>query len=157
MSAPFFKPEQAARWMQGNESAVDFLRIAFRVAHLWDDLVDRDKVLGDDDVNAGMFDALVRLPRNAFYRANFDALNPILANAITNWQVATELERSGGKAGRRTAYALRAAYLDLVSHAALLIGGPQWARQVGVEVRQLAEPYGEYLINLEAELAARGE
>lgn len=43
-----------------------------------------------------MFQALVLLPRNAFYRLHFDELNAILANAITNWRVATRLERAGG-------------------------------------------------------------
>ncbi|MNV60368.1 hypothetical protein D3C71_1528280 [compost metagenome] len=143
--------------MRGNQSAVDFLRLAFRVAHLWDDLIDRDQVLADDDISEGMFAALVLLPRNAFYRANFDSLNSILANASTNWHIATALERSQGVAPKRIAYVLRSAYVDLVTHSALLLGGPAWARDVGVEMRQLTEPWNEYLTNLEAERAARGD
>ncbi|WP_338619041.1 hypothetical protein [Achromobacter sp. E1] len=157
MSAPFFDPALALRWMRGNQAAVDFLRLAFQVAHLWDDLIDRDRVLADDAINDGMFAALVLLPRNPFYRANFDTLNSILANASTNWRISTELERADGTAPKRIAYVLRGAYMDLVTHSALLLGGPQWARDVGLELRQLTEPWGEYLTNLEAERAARGD
>lgn len=52
---------------------------------------------------------------------------------------------------------LRASYVDLVTHSALLLGGMDWARTVGVEVRRLAEPYADYLTNLDAEKAARGD
>ncbi len=156
MSAPFFDPAVALRWMRGNQAAVDFLRLAFQAAHLWDDLVDRDQALDDDDINEGMFAALVLLPRNSFYRANFETLNSILANASTNWRVATALERAQGVASKRIAYVLRSAYADLVTHSALLLGGPIWARDVGVELRGLTEPWGEYLTNLAAERAARG-
>ncbi|PWY49200.1 hypothetical protein DK459_11795 [Achromobacter sp. RW408] len=157
MSAPFFDQATVLRWMRGNASAVDFLRTAFDVAHFWDDLVDRDRILSDADINRAMFQALVVLPRNAFYQANFASLNAVLANAATNWTIATDLERAGGVAGKRTAYVLRASYVDLVTHCALLLGGMEWARAVGVELRQLAEPYPEYLTNLEAEKAARGD
>lgn len=157
MSAPFFDQALALHWMRGNATAVDFLRSAFHVAHFWDDLIDRDKQISDAQVNGAMFQALVFLPRNPFYQAHFHDLNAVLANAITNWQVATQLERNGGVNGKRAAYVLRAAYVDLVTHSALLIGGMDWARDVGVEVRQLAEPYGEYLTNLAAEQAERGE
>lgn len=78
-----------------------------------------------------MFQALVVLPRNAFYQANFASLNAVLANASTNWTIATDLERAGGVAGKRTAYVLRASYVDLVTHCALLLGGMDWARAVG--------------------------
>lgn len=157
MSAPFFAQDTALRWMRGNGAAVEFLRGMFQVAHFYDDLVDRDNVVSDADVHGAMFQALVLLPRNAFYRAHFADLNAVLANAITNWQVATDLERGGGVPGKRTAYVLRASYVDLVTHSALLVGGQAWARQVGVELRQLAEPYPEYLTNLEAEMATRGD
>ena len=157
MSAPFFDQAVALRWMRGNASAVDFLRSAFDVAHFWDDLADKDQILDDGQVDAAMFQALVLLPRNAFYRLHFDELNAILANAITNWRVATRLERAGGLPEKRTAYVLRASYVDLVTHSALLLGGMDWARTVGVEVRRLAEPYAEYLTNLDAEKAARGD
>lgn len=157
MSAPFFDQSVALEWMRGNASAVEFLRGAFAVAHFYDDLIDRDKVIDDAQVHAAMFQALVLMPRNAFYRTHFEDLNAVLANAITNWQIATELERAGGTPGKRTAYVLRASYVDLVTHCALLVGGQAWARQVGVEVRLLAEPYAEYLTNLEAEAAARGD
>ena len=55
--------------------------------------------------------------RNAFYRLHFDELNAILANAITNWRVATRLERAGGlpESARPTCCA---SYVDLVTQRA---------------------------------------
>lgn len=149
--------EQTIELMRGNVAAADFLEMIVELLHFWDDLIDRDKVLADEQINDAMYALLITLPRNPFYVAHFPVLNPILANSITNWHVANKFEREGGEYEQRIAYILRSSYVDLVTNAALIVGGPAWACKVGEEIRRYAhkETYDGYLVNLEQERNAR--
>lgn len=143
--------------MLGNAAAAKFLADMVGVLHLWDDLIDRDKPVEAETINRWFFTMLVDLPRNEFYAANFQHLNSILVNAITNWHVANKMEREGGEYELRIAYIIRSAYCDLVTQCAMLVGGLDYARQVGYMNRLSTHKEGweNYLLNLEAERAAR--
>ena len=140
----YFDEIQLLRWMKGDKLAVEYIEIICDVAHKWDDLIDKDKVLSDDDINKLFFDILIKLPRNTFYRKNFEHMNSVLMNAISNWQVATQLEREGGDYETSIAFILRSSYVDLIT-------------QVGKEVRKIThnETYEGYLTNLATEKNAR--
>ena len=153
----FADKQQTLDLVKGNKHAADFIELIVTILHFWDDLIDKDKALSDTEINAHMFNVLVTLPRNPFYAANFSALNVILTNSITNWQVANRLEREGDEYEKHIAYILRSSYVDLITHAGLLVGGPEWAQYVGHKIRchAHAEGYEGYLSNLEAEQSAR--
>ena len=153
----FFERDALMRWLKGNSAAADYVEMSCRIAHLWDDLIDRDKVVAISDINQGFFEALVRLPRNPFYKQHFEHLNSVLINAISNWQIATRMERDGESYEQSIAFILRSSYTDLVTQSALLIGGDQWACDVGEEVRRLThgETFEGYLKNLAKEKSDR--
>ena len=155
----YFDGEQLLRWMKGDKSAVEYVELVCDIAHVWDDLIDRDKNVSDDKISKTFFDALIRLPRNTFYRKNFDHLNSVLMNAISNWQIATKLEREGGDYETSIAFVLRSSYIDLITQAAMLCGGSKWACHVGEEARRIThnETYEGYLKNLKKEKKAREE
>lgn len=155
----YFEPEDTLRWMKGNTSAVEYIEMMCNVAHTWDDLIDRDTVIRDEDINKVFFDMLIRLPRNDFYRKHFEHLNSVLVNALSNWMVATKMEREGGPYEASIAFVLRSSYVDLITQAALLLGGQQWACKVGEEVRLMThgETFEGYLENLKRETDARKE
>jgi len=159
MPKHFFEREQLLTWFKGNAAAADYVDMVCRIAHLWDDLIDRDKDVPDEDINHGFFEALIRLPRNTFYRAHFDHLNAVLINAVSNWQIATKLEREGGNYEKSIAFVLRSSYADLITQSALIIGGEKWACQVGEEVRKAThgETYEGYIKNLAQEAADRSK
>lgn len=141
----------------GDESAVEFLTAMVGVLHLWDDLIDKDKPVTDDDINAAFWDALVVLPRNQFYQRHFSDLNPILVTAILSWKTANEFERN--RESLDIAFVIRSAYVDLILMTALLCGGRARAERLGPAIRLFAhaEGFRQYQLNLEAEKAARGE
>lgn len=142
---------------QGNTDAVAFLLAITDAAHAWDDVVDADHAL-DRRALDGAFTALVlTLPSNGFYRTHRDRLDPIIQQAAINWQVATELEREPCGAHLHVAYILRSTYIDLVSHAALIVGGPAWALTVCRQVRLLNqdETFSDYLTSLATEASER--
>ena len=65
-----------------NRDAALFVAMVFRVFHAWDDLIDRDVPLADEEINIAFYLAMVQIPRNPFYRANFAELSPIVSQAI---------------------------------------------------------------------------
>jgi hypothetical protein len=140
-----------------NDSAVDFLDGMIGVAHLWDDLIDRDKPVTDDAINKAFWFMLVDLPRNDFYREHFNELNPIVMVSFMNWQAANSMERTGTSDDKHIAFILRSAYVDLVTLCALIVGGEDWAARTTLEIRRFAhcEGFAAYLDNLQTEINVR--
>jgi len=149
--------ERAAYFLRNHQSAMEFVRAVFNVFHVWDDLIDRDREVTDEEVMTAFWMALVALPTNAFYMKHFSVLHPILVNAIVNWRAATAMEREGDDHDRTIAFILRGTYGDVLSVSALLIGGLEWSVQVTPDIRRWMHPerYQEYLDNLRAEREAR--
>lgn len=135
---------------RGDVDAALFLDAMVDVLHFWDDLVDRDHVLRASDINLRMWQAMVLLPRNAFYRAHFADLNPVLAGAIQNWMAANRIEADGRPEEMPVSFIIRSSYIDLFVQVALLVGGYEWAQEVSVAVRRNChrETLAGYLRNL---------
>lgn len=140
---------------RGNESAAQFMDIVTRVLHFFDDVADMDKELSCGDVERACWDALVELPRNAFYMQNFSVLNPVLAMAIQDWSVANEYESDGDEAKLRIAFIVRSSYVNLLVMSATIIGGFEWGRSVAMRARQLwhDEGWDGYQANLQTQFA----
>jgi hypothetical protein len=144
-------------FLRGNIEAVQFVVRVFRALHIWDDLIDRDKALTDDEINSVFWDLLVVLPTDPFYIRNIALLNSTLVNAIINWHIANKLEREGDEKDKSVAFVLRGAYIDILSAAAFIVGGMQWVQEVGPAIRRWAheETFDEYMVNLAKECEAR--
>lgn len=140
----------------GNADAGRFLQQITDAAHAWDDVVDGDVPLDRAALDAAFRALVLDIPANPFYRAHRASLEPLIAQAALNWQVATAIERDPC-APKQVAYIVRSSYIDLVGQVALLTGGPLWAVEVIRRVRTLnqSESFSEYLTNLAAEAQAR--
>jgi hypothetical protein len=144
-------------FLLGNPEAVQFVVRVFRALHVWDDLVDRDKPITDDEINSVFWDLLIVLPTDPFYTKNIVLLHSTLVNAIINWHIANKLEREGDEKDRSIAFILRGAYIDLLSASAFIVGGMEWANKIGPAIRRWAheETFDQYLENLSKECEAR--
>lgn len=144
-------------FLLGNTEAIQFVVRVFRALHVWDDLIDRDKPLTDDEINSVFWDLLVVLPTDPFYVRNLALLSSTLVNAIVNWHVANKLEREGDDKDKSIAFILRGAYIDLLSASAFIVGGMSWAQEIGPAIRRWAheETFDEYMVNLAKECEAR--
>jgi hypothetical protein len=123
------------RVLMGNEAAADFVVMLGRISQLFDDLYDGDAEVGRERLLAGMFDVLVAMPSNPFYRAYFDQLQPLMASALNDWADANALEQ-GSAHDRHIAWVIRDNLSAVVSHCALLVGGPSWQRRVSPDIRR---------------------
>lgn len=146
-----------SEFLLGNAEAIQFVVRVFRALHVWDDLIDRDKPLTDDEINSVFWDLLVVLPTDPFYTRNIALLNSTLVNAIVNWHIANKLEREGDDKDKSIAFILRGAYIDILSASAFVVGGMEWIKAVGPAIRRWAheETFTEYMENLRKECEAR--
>lgn len=147
-----------AKALLGNEDAVRLNAALIEVLHLWDDLIDKDKVIADEDINRGFRAALVEIPGNPFYQAHFAQLHPLLDNLILNWMTATEMERAPQSGHDLTvAFIIRSDYCNFLLKCMQIVGGFEYARSAWPTVRRNwhNEGYEGYLRNLAEERAAR--
>ena len=146
-----------SEFLLGDAEAIQFVVRVFRALHVWDDLIDKDKNLTDDEVNSVFWDLLVVLPVDPFYVRNIALLNSTLVNAIVNWHIANKLEREGDDKDKSIAFILRGAYIDILSASAFLVGGMDWATEIGPAIRRWAheETFAQYMENLAKECEAR--
>lgn len=145
-------------FLLGNEAAVAFNLLFRGILHTWDDLVDGDKPVSDDAIHGAFRSALVLLPANPFYRAHFAQLHPLIDNAILNWMAANAMEATEARSDKEIAFIARSDYINVFIKSLEIVGGFEHARSVLPEVRRHwhAEGFDRYLLNLEAEKAARG-
>lgn len=137
-------------WLKGHQQACAFIETMFSIAHTCDDLTDRDTTVAAAQIQESYWKALIELPRNPFYVEHFALLNGAMQTAFLNWQIANQLEQTAGAQPKQVAFILRSSYTDLIALCAWIIGGSDWAIQVGVESRLRAS--GEGFITYQANL-----
>jgi hypothetical protein len=129
-------------WLKGHAEAIAFIHMAFTIAHTCDDLTDRDQTVETATMQQAFWMALIDLPRNRFYVEHFALLNGTLQTAFLNWQIANQLEQLDDRTAKAVAFVLRSSYTDLVTLCAWILGGTDWAVQVGIESRLHASQEG---------------
>jgi len=141
--------EKLMYYLKGNFAAVQFCMYVVFVAHLWDDLIDQDNVRSEADINNAFMIALVEIPSNPFYMANVNELRPIMRNTIMQWLDANKLER-GTDHDKHMAFMLRSSICQIFNYCAYLVGGPEWANEVGPHMRRLyEEPLEDFMKEFE--------
>lgn len=133
-------------FFQGNEDAKDIFLLLGELAHIWDDLVDRDKPVDEGTVNRAFEIALVGLPANPLYRHIQPHILALWRAVIRNYAAANALEREGEAHGLEIAHTLRYSaghIMAVVMDAAL---GPEQAAQAMPAIWKLIvaeriEPY----------------
>mgnify|MGYP006318777911 CR=1 FL=1 len=137
------------RWFRGDVSAMRMCALLVEVAHVWDDLVDCDKVVTPAAAERAFRVMLVELPTNKFYRQHFDYLQPVITSVWAQWRAATDIEQNDVvvRDDRAKCYMLRASLYQLFHSVALLCGGLDWAAEVGPEIYRT---YREHPENFDA-------
>ena len=126
----------------GNQDAVKFCLDLAMVIHAHDDLIDKDKERTNEDFNRAFTAMMFDMPNNPFYMAYGHQLRPIILSMIMKWKVANEFESGTNGHHKRMAWMLRADVFNVFHYCAYLIGGHEFAEEVGPSIWAL---YGESL------------
>lgn len=145
--------------VKGNKSAADFVFQASSLAHFFDDLIDKDQNISKNEIHANLWLSMITLPRNEFYRNNFNELNPLIASSIINWRAANELEATDSSEDKEISFIIRSEYVNLLIHSALIVGGVDWANEITPKIRRFwhDETLAGYKENLANQFAKSGE
>jgi hypothetical protein len=135
--------------MKGNKDAIRLVQMLHQIVDVWDNLIDRDEVVADDEINEMMWNALVGIPGNQFYKDLGHLLRPVIEVGIINWKLANRMEAVEGRS-REIAHVIRYSIGDVVIYMMRLIGGEGWASgDVGVEMRMRIQRDGLASFNAE--------
>ena len=139
--------------LKGNQNAAQFCEDVFSISQIWDDLIDRDRPVCNDQINRMMWKSLIDIPRNTFFYQNSLVLTQTLEIAISDWLDANELEKGNDK-DRNIAFVLRDSVGTIVIQCARIIGGYDWMREISPYVRRFV--YDETLMSYKDKLPKEG-
>jgi len=105
--------------------------------HFWDDLIDKDKIRTDQEIDHCFTAMLGRLPRNPFYQAYIRDLGPLMMSTVLQWKDANKLETVGDIPERNMAFMLRNMLMQVVGYCIFLIGGEEWYAEAGEKFQRL--------------------
>lgn len=133
-------------WFGGNQDALNMYRLFVDMAHTWDDLIDRDKPVSDDQINNAFLIALVYLPANPFYQLIQRDIMPMWLTVVSAYQTANFFERTKDEHGVEIAHTLRYAAGNIIAYAVHVCLGPDKAKEVLPEVWKdvVNERFDEY-------------
>ena len=118
-------------------SAVEWLLMIYQAIQVFDDVADGDEVTRQE-LDKTIWNMLVAMHHNKFWRLNQDALSPLLSTMVLKWQASDVVERDG-KADANS-FVWRAGYYDLVLASVQICHGPEIAIKMAPYVMGL---YGE--------------
>lgn len=121
-------------------AATDFCIDLMKVYQVWDDLIDKDTAYTDDDVNKVFHILLFTMPTNPFYNRYQAELRPLIMSSVLKWFDSNVMEEQAEGEDLHMAYMLRADIYSIYCHVAFLLGGLDYAKEVGVSIRRI---YGE--------------
>lgn len=119
------------------DDAIAWLSSLWNTIHFFDDVADGD-YCDRAQLDSAMWNALVAMPANAFFRKNMDGLLPVMANAMLKWQASDAMERAGNANERSFIY--RASFYDVLLMVFQLVHGAELAIACADKILAL---YGE--------------
>jgi len=117
---------------KGDDNAIKLAIDLLFIGHLWDDLVDKDKIRTDADINQAFTLALGEIPLNPY----FPAVYHMIRNAIIQWECSNILAK-GNDDEKLTGFLIRNALMEIVHYLIFLVGGQDWAREHGPDFWRL--------------------
>ena len=149
-------PEQQQQllthWLRNDAGALNLAHMLIHISQSWDDLIDGDKPVSSDSINAMMRYALIDIPKNPFYQQHIASLHPIMEDRLYTWLDANTLETSNNTSDLRVSYIIRSVITDIVIHMTYLIGGFDWRQQAAVSIRQAVYRDNESFMEYQKEM-----
>lgn len=121
--------EGELEWFGGNQDALNMFRAFVELAHIWDDLVDKDKDVSPEQINQAFLTCLVYLPANPFYRAIQDQILPMWLVVVSSFETANFFEKAKDEHGIEIAHGLRYAAGNIIAYAVHVCVGPEKAKE----------------------------
>jgi hypothetical protein len=96
-----------------DQEAIRLILLIFDIGETWDDLIDKDKPVPDEQIHKAFWQAIIGLQGNLFFQKHQGMLIPVLATGMNSYMDSVEMEK-GDFQDRVVAYGIRDFYLELV-------------------------------------------
>jgi hypothetical protein len=110
------KGEGKLEWFGGDQNAYNLFQMFIELSHTWDDIVDKDKEVSEDQVNNAFLIALVYMPSNPFYQRIQSAILPMWIPVVSAYKTANKFEQDKDEHGIEIAHNLRYAAGYIISY-----------------------------------------
>jgi hypothetical protein len=110
------KGEGKLEWFDGNIDAYKLFQMFIELSHTWDDIVDNDKNVSEDQINKAFLIALVYMPSNPFYQSIQQAILPMWIPVVSAYKTANMFEKEKDEHGIEIAHNLRYAAGYIISY-----------------------------------------
>jgi len=124
----------ALKWFGGNQDAVNMYQMFIDLSHTWDDLVDKDHEISEDQINHAFLICLVYLPSNPFYQRIQAAVLPMWISIVSAYQTGNKFEKDKDSHGVEIAHTLRYAAGHILAYAVHVCVGPEKAKEIMPDV-----------------------
>ena len=121
-------------WFGGNVDALNMYRMFIDLSHVWDDMVDKDKELTEDQTNNAFLICLVYLPSNPFYQLIQRDIMPMWISVVSAFQAGNKFEKDKDEHGIEIAHNLRYAAGHILAYAVHVCVGPEKAKEIVPEL-----------------------
>jgi hypothetical protein len=121
--------EQKLEWFGGNQDALNLFHSLVDLVHIWDDLIDKDKPVTDEEINRAFLIALAYMPTNPFYQKIQHQIIPMWVTAAAAFEVANKFEREKDEHGIEIAHNLRYAAGHVVAYMCIICVGNDKAKE----------------------------
>ena len=101
----------------GDLYAAQLMQDLSYISHLWDDLIDKNNVRSDDEINSAFERALINVPSNPFFQKHFSALIPLMYTGIIGYMTANRMEQTKDAHSVEIAHGLRYAIGNVAAYA----------------------------------------
>jgi hypothetical protein len=113
--------------MSGNADAVQFLYDISIFANTYDDLIDKDKSLTDENIHTLMGKMMVEMPSNKFFQDHQSEILPVITTGLLNYHAANQIEVIGELEELRVSHCLRYSMIDVGLLCMKITGGYDFA------------------------------
>jgi hypothetical protein len=135
--------EELVFLLKHDRDAIKYVLDILYAGHLWDDLIDKDRIRTDAEINQAFRVALGDIPTNPFFQKFGLALAPLQMSASLLWLDSVKLEK-GDENDRMAAFIMRNALAGVVHYCMFLVGGIDWVMEHGHRLWQIFNLYDKW-------------
>lgn len=114
----------------GNKHGEDIFEMFRTLLHTWDDLVDKDVDVSEDQINEAFRICLIGLPTNPLYSHIFPAISPMLEVVMSAYVTANKFEREKDEHGIEISHSLRYAAGHIIAYAIIQCVGIEKSKEL---------------------------
>lgn len=114
----------------GNKHGEEIYEMFRVLLHTWDDLVDKDVEVNEDQINEAFRICLIKLPMNPLYNHIFPNIVPMWEMVISAYTTANKFEREKDEHGIEISHSLRYAAGHIIAYAIIQCVGIEKSKEL---------------------------